>query len=74
MVFVIIGPFNEHMLEKGSLKVYNGIKSSIAAWLEQNNIPYLIFPALPSEYYADASHPVKEGYAFLAAQLLKVLK
>jgi hypothetical protein len=68
-VFVLVGTFNEHMLEPESLKRYQKMKSEIVNWLEQANVPYLAPPALPSELYGDASHPLAEGYAQLARQI-----
>jgi hypothetical protein len=69
-VFVLVGPFNEHMLEPASLQRYQGIKSGIKAWLEARQIPHLVPPVLASEQYGDASHPLAAGYAQLAQQLL----
>ena len=68
-VFVLVGPFNEHMLKPESLNVYQEMKSKIENWFQQNNVPYFIPPALPSELYSDASHPLEEGYALLARQI-----
>jgi hypothetical protein len=70
-VFVLIGPFNEHMLKGQSIETYRQMKSEIALWLQQNNIAYYMAPALPSELYADASHPLDKGYAMIAKQLLE---
>ena len=68
-VFVVVGPFNEHMLKPGSYKIYQNMKSEIGAWLRQNNIAYCIPSVLPSELYRDASHPLGQGYAMLANEL-----
>jgi len=68
-VFVLVGPFNEHMLKGGSAKLYRNVKREIETWLKQNNVPHLIASALPSELYVDASHPLSRGYALLAKQL-----
>ncbi len=70
-VFVLVGPFNEHMLQPDSLKRYQKVKATIAAWLEQEQIPHLVPMPLQSKYYGDASHPLAEGYAELARQLLE---
>lgn len=70
-VFVLVGPFNEHMLKGDSLDTYLEMKSQIAAWLRERGIAHYVAPALPSEYYADASHPLSEGYAMLAEQLFE---
>jgi hypothetical protein len=69
-VFVLVGPFNEHLLNAGSLKQYREIKAGIAAWLQAEGIPHLVPEPLPSELYGDASHPLAEGYAQLARQLV----
>jgi hypothetical protein len=70
-VFVIVGPFNEHMLKGESIEIYQKLKSEIEAWLQQNNIAYYMPPVLPSELYVDASHPLGEGYAMLVKQLFE---
>lgn len=70
-VFVLAGPFNEHMLKGRSIETYRRMKSEIEAWLQQRNVACYIPPALPSELYCDASHPLAEGYAMLARQLFE---
>ena len=70
-VFVVVGPFNEHMLKQDSHKVYQKMKSEFEAWLRQNNVAYCIPSALPSELYRDASHPLGQGYVVLAKQLFE---
>ncbi len=72
-VFVLVGPFNEHMLTDESLQRYQKIKLAIETWLEEKNVPYLAPAPLPSELYADASHPLSEGYEILARQIFEVL-
>jgi hypothetical protein len=69
-VFVLVGPFNEYMLTAPSLAAYEKMKGGVAAWLEENRIPHYVPPALPSDLYADASHPLAAGYRQLAKQLL----
>jgi hypothetical protein len=68
-VFVLVGPFNEHILKAASLDAFQQTRKKIEAWLQQNNIPYYMPEALPSSMYRDASHPLSEGYAELARQL-----
>lgn len=70
-VFVLVGPFNEHMLKEKSLAVYQDLKAGIGAWLAEQRIPHFVPAALPSDLYADASHPLGKGYAMLAGQLLE---
>jgi hypothetical protein len=69
-VFVLVGPFNEHLLNPRSLERYQEIKAGIKAWLQAQQIPHAALPALPSEQYGDASHPLAAGYALLARELL----
>jgi len=69
-VFVLVGPFNEHMLEEEGLAKYNTRKNVVETWLQDERIAHYIPSALPSDYYADASHPLSDGYALLAKQLL----
>lgn len=68
-VLVLIGPLNEHMLNEKSLAAYSKIKKDIGVLLQEKNISYYIPSPLPSESYADVSHPFSEGYALLAEQL-----
>jgi lysophospholipase L1-like esterase len=70
-VFVIIGPFNPYILTEESLNRYNIMKDKMEKWLEGEEISYRSISDLPSEYYADASHPLKEGYAKIAEELLE---
>ncbi|TKJ35045.1 MAG: hypothetical protein CEE38_16445 [Planctomycetes bacterium B3_Pla] len=70
-VFVLVGPFNEHIFKGQSADVYRKMQNEIADWLRQNNVAFFMPPALPSELYSDASHPLAEGYAMLAEQLFE---
>ena len=70
-VFVLVGPFNEHMLTDQNKVIYNKLKDGIEAWMQENRIPYLIPSALPPECYVDASHPPAHGYALLAKTLME---
>ncbi len=68
-VFVLVGPFNEHMLKPKSLESYQRLKAGIASWLREQRIAHLVPPPLSSELYADASHPLDAGYEALARKL-----
>jgi hypothetical protein len=57
------------MLEPESLRRYQKMKSEIVSWLEQANVLHHAPPALASDLYGDASHPLAAGYAELARQL-----
>ncbi len=68
-VVVFIGPFNEHLLTPESRARYGNLKADIGSRLRTLNIPSLSPSVLPSELYADASHPLAEGYAMLAKEI-----
>jgi len=68
-VFVIVGPFNEHMLTEADGAVFAALRDGIAARLGQRGVACWAAPLLPSREYADASHPLSEGYARLAQEL-----
>jgi hypothetical protein len=68
-VLVILGPFNEHLVAERQRTTFRGLRDGIAAWLRQHEVPHVAPEALPSELYADASHPLTEGYARLAERI-----
>lgn len=68
-VFVVIGPFNEHMLTEPSRRTYRAIRADAEAWLGKQQIAYHAFSLLPSPCYADDSHPLADGYARMAEEL-----
>ena len=68
-VLVILGPFNEHMIAEENRDVYRQRRGGAAAWLARHQIDHIVPEALPSPLYADASHPLTEGYERLAQQI-----
>lgn len=68
-VVVFISPFNEHMLTPECRARFAKLKSEIETSLRENKIDFIVPVLLPSEMYADASHPLAEGYKKLAEQL-----
>ena len=68
-VLVIVGPFNEHMIAPDQRPTFHGLRDGIAAWLASERVPAIVPPTLASDLYADASHPLTEGYAELARQI-----
>jgi len=70
-LFVLVGPFNEHMLQAESKENYERVKTEIESWLKQKKIAYYIPPVLPSEFYRDVSHPLAKGYEMLAEEIVE---
>jgi hypothetical protein len=57
------------MLTEDNRPAYRKIREGIVAWLGQNQIPAVVPETLPSELYADASHPLTDGYKLLAKRV-----
>jgi hypothetical protein len=68
-VFVVVGPFNEHMLTDASQRTYAALRAEMVERLKGMGVPCFAPPVLPSAEYADASHPLAAGYARLAGML-----
>jgi len=68
-VFVVIGPLNQHMLSPANAEVYRGMLEEVRAWLGENTFTFFQPTTLPSDLYADLSHPLRQGYALLAEEL-----
>ncbi|OGV34318.1 MAG: hypothetical protein A2020_04535 [Lentisphaerae bacterium GWF2_45_14] len=68
-VLVMVGPINPYMLTDESLARYRKLQDDIKTSLERRNIQSCIVPDMPSEAYADASHPLEKGYQIIANKL-----
>ena len=68
-VLVVVGPFNEHIMAAENRPAFRRLRDGIAGWLAKNQIAFVLPETLPSALYADASHPLTEGYQMLAEQL-----
>ena len=68
-VLVIVGPLNEHMIADDQLPEYRKMRVQIVAELRARKIAVIAPEVLPSELYADGSHPLTAGYAMLAGQI-----
>ena len=68
-VLVLVGPFNEHIMAEENRPAFRRLRDGIADWLEKNHVPHVVPATLPSVLYADASHPLTEGYQRLAKEL-----
>ena len=70
-VVVVVGPFNEHLLEKNNLAVYRRLRDQAVAHLRGQGVACCVPPTLPSELYGDSNHPLAAGYARLAEWLVE---
>ncbi len=70
-VMVLLGPFNEHIMAAENRPAYLKLRAGVEAWLAQNHIPNVVPEVLPSALYADASHPLTEGYELLTKRILQ---
>ena len=68
-VLVVVGPFNEHMVAPEQRGTYHTLRDDIVRWLRARQVPVVAPDTLPSELYADASHPLTAGYALLASRI-----
>ena len=68
-VLVVVGPFNVDMVETDNRSAFVGLRDGIVRWLAEQKVPTVVPEPLPSAMYADASHPLTEGYELLARRL-----
>jgi hypothetical protein len=68
-VLVILGPFNEPMVAEDQRAAFVRQRDGIVAWLAAQRVVHVVPEPLPSHLYADASHPLTDGYAMLAQRL-----
>jgi hypothetical protein len=45
------------------------MRDRIRSWLDQTAVPVVVPETLPTDLYADASHPLTDGYDLLARRL-----
>ena len=68
-VTVLICPFNEHLLTPESRARFAALKAEVESALRARGLPVIAPPLLPSELYADASHPLADGYRQMAKSM-----
>jgi hypothetical protein len=68
-VLVILGPFNEHMVAEEQRPTLHHLQEGITDWLTANNVAHIVPETLPTDLYADDSHPLTNGYALLAQRI-----
>ncbi len=70
-VLVVIGPFNEHIIAPESRAAFEALRDAIKKHLAATQTHFVQPEVLPSELYADGSHPLTEGYKLLADRIAK---
>lgn len=70
-LLIILGPFNEHMIAPDNLAAYQALCDAVADWLAKNKVTHLVPKVLPSGLYADASHPLTQGYERLSKEIYR---
>ena len=70
-VLVVVGPFNEHMIAVDQRPTYRTLRDGVTSWLKSNSVRAITPETLPTEFYADASHPLTEGYEVLGRRLFE---
>lgn len=70
-VLVILGPFNEHMMLEENRPAYRRLRDGVQSWLTEHHVWHIVPQTLPSELYADASHPLTQGYDLLAQKIFE---
>ena len=68
-VLVLVGPFNEQIMAEENRPAFRRLRDGIADWLAKNHVACVVPEPLPTTLYADASHPLTEGYQLLAKHL-----
>ena len=68
-LLVVVGPLNEHMMNDATREKYLRFRIAVAAWLSAEGIRVVVPESLPSGEFADASHPLTQGYERLAKRL-----
>ena len=68
-LFVVVGPFNEQIMAAENRPAYRRLRDAAGDWLARNQVAHVMPEPLPSALYADASHPLTEGYQSLADRL-----
>lgn len=69
-VIVVLGPFNENIIADDNKPAFRALRDGIISELKSAQANLIVPKTLPSELYADASHPLTQGYELLARELL----
>jgi hypothetical protein len=69
-VIIVLGPFNENIVADDNKPSFHALRDGIISELKSARANLIVPKTLPSELYADASHPLTDGYELLARELL----
>ncbi len=69
-VLVIVGSYNTHMLPPENAAVYQDGMAEVRSRLREQGFEAIALPVLSSPLYGDASHPLPEGYEWIADYLV----
>jgi hypothetical protein len=69
-VLVLVGPFNEHIMAEENRPAFRKLRDGVGEWLVKNRVTHIVPTTLPSQLYADPSHPLTDGYQQLANNVL----
>ena len=72
-VTVVLGTVNPHMQTPESLARYRKLRAEVKTDLQKSKVAVIDLPELESREYADASHPLADGYRKLADFMVKQL-
>jgi len=67
----MVGTINPGLLDAETLAGLKKLRLQAADDLKRKGIEPVMFPELPADFYADASHLLESGYARIAEFLLK---
>lgn len=70
-VLIVIGPLNRHMMDEASVSRLLEIEKELEDWLKSQGVPSIRPEPLPSDQYADTSHPLTDGYQNLAESVFQ---
>jgi hypothetical protein len=68
-VLIVVGPFNEHMIDESSIAGFRQWQQVVRDWCHEHAVLCVEPAALESSRYGDASHPLTDGYDDLAREL-----
>ena len=68
-ILVLVGPLNEHAMTDVTRSGYRQLRDQLVSWLRDHDVLTLAPEVLPTDTYADVSHPIRSGYRLLAEEI-----